>query len=809
MTGLVSKLWHGLAGAGQTPLTTRLQIVAAAAVQFIVHAAVARRALSACDTVGAWVRTKGGVPVIANLGKIAIDARVVLNSMFSPVTLMTGSDGRITIGAGSYINFGSRIAATTSITLGANVSFGPYCIVDDAAGDEGSTRPQPIDIGQGVWLAGRVTVMPGARIGARSVITAGSVVYGEIPPGVVAGGIPARFLRSLDRGSSVEVASLVYGNDATNDEVPVVGDTRQSAAAIVDAKVADTPAGATVSTPSTTAAVRALIVSDFTVDDLARRLAEDATGPRLDVDIAPFQQVVPMLLQLADNRPDLAVIWTMPEMRVPSFQRLKAGETLALEAILAEVDSFADLLARAVADVRCVVVPTWTVPAYQRGLGAADLKPNGVGHALLEMNKRLVDRLALLKNVFVVDTQRWIAQAGGQGQHPKLWYVGKVAFSTDVFDQAVADIKAAVDAVLGRARKLIVVDLDDTMWGGIVGDAGWENLRLGGHDSVGEAFVDFQRGLKSLKQRGILLAIASKNEESTALEAIRRHGEMVLREEDFATHRINWSDKAQNITEIATELNLGLQSVVFLDDNPIERARVREALPEVLVPEWPVDKHLYASTLLSLRCFDSVSISAEDLKRTEMMRAERQRVAVDTPVGSIDEWIGSLEMNLHAAPVSQATLARTVQLLNKTNQMNLTTRRVTEAELTAWASSQAHELYVLHVSDKFGDSGLTGVVSLEVDGASGRIVDYVLSCRVMGRKVEEALLGVIVASARRRGLSRVQAHLIPTAKNKPCLGFFQRSGFTIDGEHDFSWDLAKPYPMPPAINLVIENEVTA
>ena len=186
-------------------------------------------------------------------------------------------------------------------------------------------------------------------------------------------------------------------------------------------------------------------------------------------------------------------------------------------------------------------------------------------------------------------------------------------------------MKAALRAVRGQSRKVVICDLDDTLWGGIVGDAGWENLRLGGHDPVGEAFADFQRELKALTRRGIILAMVSKNTEAVALEAIEKHPEMQLRKDDFAAWRINWDDKAQNIADLMEELNLGLDSAVFLDDNPVERARISEALPEVLVPNLPRDKMLFASTLRKLNCFDSATVSSEDRKRAAFYNAERDR----------------------------------------------------------------------------------------------------------------------------------------------------------------------------------------
>ena len=269
---------------------------------------------------------------------------------------------------------------------------------------------------------------------------------------------------------------------------------------------------------------------------------------------------------------------------------------------------------KAASAYRSVFVPTWTQPSYERGLGLIDLREGGVARALHAMNHRLFEKLAAAGNVYVLDAERWMARVGKNAQPPKSWYIGKVPFHAEVFAEAARDIHAALGALAGRARKLLVLDLDDTMWGGIVGDVGWENLRLGGHDGTGEAFVDFQRAVKGLTRRGIVLAVVSKNEEATALEAIRKHPEMVVREEDLVAWRINWNDKAQNILEIVKELNLGLQSVVFIDDNPVERARVREALPEVLVPEWPEDKHLYRAR--SRGSAASMSLRARGRHRT-------------------------------------------------------------------------------------------------------------------------------------------------------------------------------------------------
>jgi FkbH-like protein len=434
-------------------------------------------------------------------------------------------------------------------------------------------------------------------------------------------------------------------------------------------------------------------------------------------------------------------------------------------------------------------------------LGAIDAREQGPARALLAINARLYEKLAGVPNVHVLDAQRWMA-AAERGYSTKAWYLGKVAFNDEVFAEAALEIKAALRALTGQIRKLLVLDLDDTLWGGIVGDVGWENLSLGGHDGEGEAFVDLQRAAKALKQRGIALAIVSKNEEAVALEAIRKHPEMVLREEDFVGWRINWTDKARNIADLATELNLGLQSVVFIDDNPVERARVREALPEVLVPEWPADKLLCPSTLLGLRCFDAASFTREDAERTQLYAAEKKRDALLTQVGSMEAWLEGLQIKVRAEPLSASNIVRAAQLLNKTNQLNLSTRRLSEAELLEWSRGLDRKFWTLTVSDRFGDAGLTGIVSMEAEGDVGRIVDFVLSCRVMGRRVEETMLHLVCAHAKSLGLGAVEAHYQQTAKNKPTLAFFERSEFKREGEK-FIWTLDQPYQAPALVRLEV------
>jgi FkbH-like protein len=792
MLPLLTKVSRSLARDDHLPLSARL----AKGRRYLLSTALAPLHLRQCDRVGARARVIGR-PRIVRLGTIEIGDDLVLNSTYAPCELVTEPEGRITIGNGAGINFGTLICAVRSVTIGDGVSIGPYSIISDAESPDGADAA-PIVIEDRVWLAGRVTVRPGARIGAGSVITAGSVVAGEIPPGVVAGGHPARVLRRLEGAPTAEELS-----GAAPAPTLAAAPARATAEPVEPAAVPAAPGAV---------ALRGVVLADFTIGDLAARLRDPADGPVMEVVENPFGAVMQSLLAgpRADAS-DFLVVWTRPEEVSPAFRRVLDHEGASDAELLADVDLFADAIVRGGQPYRMTFVPTWTLPAEHRGLGMLDARPGGAAWALTRMNQRLMERLAEARGVFVLDAQRWLLSAGRTPTASKGWYYGKIAFPADAMAEAARDLKGAVRGLQGQARKLLVLDLDDTLWGGIVGDLGWENLRLGGHDPEGEALRDFQHAIKRLTRRGIVLGIVSKNTESVALEAIDAHPEMVLRRTDFVGWRINWEDKARNIADLAAELNLGLQSVVFIDDNPVERARVREALPEVLVPEWPVDKLQYPRALSALRCFDVPAISQEDAERTRLYVSEQQRTALRQEVGSIEDFLAGLGCWVRAERLGGANVTRAAQLLNKTNQMNLSTRRLTDAELEAWAAAPGREFWVLSVGDKFGGAGITGLLGVEHEGAEQRIVDFVLSCRVMGRKVEEAMASLAVARAVRHGCGRVVADYRPTAKNKPCLDFWQRSGFAADAPADgaattrFQWETARAYATPSHIALTVEG----
>jgi FkbH-like protein len=548
-----------------------------------------------------------------------------------------------------------------------------------------------------------------------------------------------------------------------------------------------------------------LIISDFNVQNLIASCAKQ--NAPIHALAAPYGQLMQTLLARDAWTPDLrgAIVWSLPQSVSANYRAALRWDPINIDELLAEVDQFGHALTSIPNHVQHIFVPTWTAtPPGQARRGPLDMDGYfGIAAALMRMNLKLAEIAAQDARITVFDSSRWIAGAGERAYDARLWYLAKTPFSAGVFKHAASDFAAALRGRRGRARKLLIVDADDTLWGGVVGDIGWENLRLGGHDAAGEAFRDFQLALKALVQRGILIALVSKNEESVVREAIESHPEMVLRLEDFAGWRINWNDKAQNIVELARILNFGLDSAVFIDDHPVERDRIRAALPEVIVPEWPQNPVFFVNALHELDCFDSPVVSGEDRQRTSMYVSERRRQEAQHAAPSMDEWLASLGLTISVEELTRANLDRTVQLLNKTNQMNLRTRRMSLQEMARWTSDRRNRLLIFRVSDKFGDYGRVGIAGLRIEqDSSAQLTDFVLSCRVMGRRVEEAMLHVVSEVSRGAGATVLSAEYIPTARNRPCLAFFEQSrmkGIVDSGR--FLWDLTRAYPLPATVTL--------
>jgi len=507
----------------------------------------------------------------------------------------------------------------------------------------------------------------------------------------------------------------------------------------------------------------------------ARMLANDPAPPAMDVvaEHAMLGGVVFANGELPEPQGDVCIVLTTPASVLASFARAARGEALDDNALQGDVAAFCDGVGRLASGARLVLVATWLLP-YTRSGGLLALDPAwGTDAALARANQLLVEGMRGRRGCYVLNADAWVRALGARSYSAKNWYLTKDPFTFEHWALVVADVKTAVAALTGRAKKLIVVDLDNTLWGGEVGDAGVDGLRLGGHDAQGEAFADFQRALLALARRGVVLAVASKNDEATALEAIDRHPEMVLRREDLAGWRINWDEKAGNVAALCRELELSPADAVFIDDNPGERAKVAAALPELTVPDWPANPMLYVEALDRLNAFDVPAVTAEDLGRGRSYTARRLRAADP----------GDDEVTIAIAPLELADAARALQLLNKTNQMNLATRRLGDAEFAKERARDDWAVWVVRVADRYADYGLTGLFALEFTGDECTMTDFLMSCRVMSRGVEERMLAAATEAAAQRGCALLRLRLQLTDRNEPMLRFLrERSGLaTTDG----------------------------
>lgn len=362
------------------------------------------------------------------------------------------------------------------------------------------------------------------------------------------------------------------------------------------------------------------------------------------------------------------------------------------------------------------------------------------------------------------------------------WNRAKVPFSLDFVPLYVDHVARILGAMRGKSRKCLVLDLDNTCWGGIIGDDGVEGIRLGQGSADGESFLAIQAYALSLKARGVVLAVVSKNEDDAARLPFRNHPDMLLREEDIAVFLANWNDKATNIAHVAKTLNIGTDALAFLDDNPAERSRVRQMLPEVFVPEVPADPAGYPAALALSGAFETVGLSADDARRAEQYQENAKRAQALEQIGDYDAYLRSMEMICDIRPFDGVGRTRISQLVNKSNQFNLTTRRYTEADIGAFETDPAVFDIQVRLADRFGDNGMISVVIFRKDPQEWVCDTWLMSCRVLERRVEEAVLANVAAAARAAGAKRLVGEYIPSAKNRMVAEHFAKLGFAPAGD---------------------------
>ena len=371
-------------------------------------------------------------------------------------------------------------------------------------------------------------------------------------------------------------------------------------------------------------------------------------------------------------------------------------------------------------------------------------------------------------------------------------HVAKSPFAISLAPFVADGLCATLAGVFGKARRALILDLDNTVWGGVIGDDGLANINIGQGDAVGEAHLAVQRFALELRRRGIILAVCSKNEDYIAREPFRAHPDMLLREQHIAVFQANWQDKATNIATIAKTLNLGLDAFVFLDDNPAERARVREELPEVAIPDLPDDPAWFVAYLSSAGYFEIPSLNSEDLHRAKTYQDNAQRAEILSKVGNFDEYLVSLEMVLAIANFDDVGRSRITQLIGKSNQFNLTTRRYQEADIRGIENDPNAVGLQFRLADRFGDNGMICVVILKRFANSMYIDTWLMSCRVLERRVEQAVLNEIVLRAKALGLEKIVGQYIPTKRNEMVRDHYSKLGFKSIERPDFGLTTEAP-----------------
>jgi FkbH-like protein len=410
--------------------------------------------------------------------------------------------------------------------------------------------------------------------------------------------------------------------------------------------------------------------------------------------------------------------------------------------------------------------------------------PTGLGALHRALTTRFTEAVAAISGIRLCDLDAIQRECGlSNSFDSRQWYLYRQPFTDAFLLRTGALLARMIISLRVPSKKCVVVDCDNTLWGGTIGEDGINNIELG-DEFPGTAFRDFQRLLLYWRGRGILLALASKNNEADVWEVFEKHSGMLLKREHISAWQINWDPKSENIVNIAKALNIGVDSLVFIDDSPMEIEYVRATRPEVscvLVPEDPAD---ILDTMRNLTLFDRLEVTQEDRKRADLMRAEQQREALSSSV-SKEEFRKHLGLRIDFFLAQPDDLERITQLINKTNQFNLTTIRRSVDQVRALANSPQHRVFGIRVSDKFGDYGLTGVVIAGIQtGSREMIIDtFLLSCRVLGRGVETALLAALAEEARMEGAEYLVASFIPTAKNAPASTFLPDHGFHAQGEH--------------------------
>jgi len=452
-----------------------------------------------------------------------------------------------------------------------------------------------------------------------------------------------------------------------------------------------------------------------------------------------------------------------------------------------------------------LIIFNFSLPSYSPN-GLIETKSEFGFHDMInEINQELSKIVKNESSVYVYNFRQFTSKFGERNIFDyRQFFIGDIRISFDYIPYLANDLMGYVKPMLGLNKKCIVLDLDNTLWGGIIGEDGFDGIELG-QTSNGKAFVEFQKELLSLWDRGIILAINSKNNFDDAIKIIQEHPDMILREKHFASIQINWNDKAQNLKQVADEINIGLNSIVFFDDDKLNRERIKQEFPEVLTVELPDDPSQFSAVLKELNDFNVLQQTDEDTKRGQMYAQQRERNRFEKSVSNLDDFLKQLDIKVKIKKSNEFLIPRISQLTLKTNQFNLTTKRYQEEEIRNLSNDSKFIVGCAQVLDKFGDNGITGAYIINKNEKFWMIDTFLLSCRIIGRGVENAILSEILKDAKKNGIEEIKAEFIPTEKNKPAENFLSDYGFKKQ-ENFWVYNLNNNIKSPNHLTVEIEND---
>lgn len=541
------------------------------------------------------------------------------------------------------------------------------------------------------------------------------------------------------------------------------------------------------------APLRLGVLSATTIDTMAAALTVAAArhGVALTLRVGPYDQARRVATDPEHAfHTDLDLVLYAPHAESLGLATAPGDAAAADEAI-----GFAGGVARAIVEGARqhagvpVVVQTLAPPAAAL-FGSLDAAIDGTALRAVDRLNEILRTLGTGGDALLLDVARVAATAGLHRWHdPVDWAWAKVPISRACVPLYADHLGRLLGAHAGKSRRALVLDLDHTVWGGVIGDDGVDGIAVGQGSPAGEAHLAVQRAALRLRERGVVLAVASKNTDAVARRGFTDHPDMLLRLEHIAVFQANWNPKPQNLEAISAALSLGLESLVFLDDNPAERAAVRESLPECAVPELPDEPALFAPTLLAAGYFEAARFTTADLDRARQYDDNARRAELAATAHDQGAFLRSLRMTARLAPFDDVGRPRIAQLIGKSNQFNLTTRRYSEPQVAQLAADPDVFTLQVRLVDRFGDNGMISVLIVRRDGATHVIDTWLMSCRVLGRRVEDLVLDALVAQAARDGATRLRGEYLPTARNELVRDHYAGLGFSPEGDDGRWWSL--------------------